>query len=274
MTWSTVDRDEVRDHHVWRTGVDVADRDGQWQDVEAVAPAGRCGLPLEALTDDRHRGDAGGLGRDRCPQHGGRTAASTTHPRHHGIDVAETEFFTESTDSFLLVGAVQVAELVWSTISIPGEPGDQLVCEHGEQFVAAEQVVPEEGHPCPFQRLQTVGLALLLDAPRGARPHDVVRWFHAAILPASFGQARLESPRPVMLVGFRQPGPTQRATPITLTLIEQDRRSGPPASPVPSLSRPVGVSKGRRDNQSNRHASPRLTPAAGHHAEIEGEPSR
>ena len=78
--------DEVGDHVLVGLGIDVTDGDGQRQIVVAVSPSRGPGLTGEALTDDRHRRNTGGLGRHGSPHHGGRTATSTAHPRDDRID--------------------------------------------------------------------------------------------------------------------------------------------------------------------------------------------
>ena len=96
--------------------------------------------------------------------------------------MASVQFVTEPPDPLLLIGAVQVAELGVVDDLDAGESTTQFVGKNGKQFVTPKEVVPEKGNSCTVERRNPVGVPPLLNTSRRAWPHDVIGWFHPAMM--------------------------------------------------------------------------------------------
>ena len=72
----------------------------------------------------------------------------------------------ETSDSLLLIGAMQIAEFAIANDLEVGESTGQLLLENRKQFIATKQVVPEERHTGTVERCQTVCPPLLLNTSR------------------------------------------------------------------------------------------------------------
>ena len=89
-------RSERGDEFIGAHGVDMALGHGERKAVVAVTSGSGESLALEALADDRHRGDADGLGGDGGPHHGGRAGASTPHAGNDRIHAARPQIIGQS----------------------------------------------------------------------------------------------------------------------------------------------------------------------------------
>ena len=196
-------RSERGDEFIGAHGVDMALGHGERKAVVAVTSGSGESLALEALADDRHRGDADGLGGDGGPHHGGRAGASTPHAGNDRIYAACPQIIGQSPDACLLVAAVEVAEDVVADDVDAGEPFAKLGFQRGEQFVTAEEVVPQEGDTGALERREPVGSPTGLHAARRSRPDGVV---HGLIGTAGHcSSMRLDRRQPLALSATEAP---------------------------------------------------------------------
>ena len=100
---------------------------------------------------------SGFFGSCACPQHGGRTATSTTHAGNDGVSPGRFHLVRESRDNLVFIAAMGRAEDVVIDELNLRIALFQAFFQERKNLIAPEQIVPDETDGLALQRVQTIG---------------------------------------------------------------------------------------------------------------------